>query len=283
MTGRSFDDWVMASELPRLEARMLLEHASGRPREWLIAHGAEPAPPAIADRFTALLGQRMAGQPMAHLLGYREFYGRRFKVDAGVLIPRPETELLLEAALARAPASARVLDIGTGSGNLAISLACERSDLTLVATDRSAQALAVARLNGSLLAAPADQLGRLQWRLGEGWTPIAPHERFDLIVSNPPYVAIDDPHLVQGDVRFEPRQALTDEHDGLTLLRLLVNGAIRHLSQGGWLMVEHGHDQEAAVSGLMQGQGYLEIATLRDLAGQPRVTIGRRPPVGTPA
>jgi release factor glutamine methyltransferase len=277
MTPRSFDDWLNSTALPRLEARMLLEHASGRTREWLVSHGAEIAPPAVSQPYSKLIALRAEGRPIAHLVGYREFYGRRFEVSPDVLIPRPETELLVETTLQLAPAKARIIDIGTGSGNIAITLVCERGDLSVVGTDSAPESLAIAHINATSLAPVALQSGRLQWRTGPGWAAVAGDERFDIVVSNPPYIHCADPHLTQGDLRFEPRRALTDENDGLTILRTLIDGAGDHLTEGGRLIVEHGYDQADAVRLLMSRRRYGGVRTLRDLAGCERLTMGMRP------
>ncbi|MFT4101255.1 MAG: peptide chain release factor N(5)-glutamine methyltransferase [Burkholderiaceae bacterium] len=277
------DALIRACGLPRLEARVLLAHASGRSREWLIGHGDAAAPPAVADAFAALCARRAAGTPIAYLLGWREFHGRRFDVDESVLIPRPETELLVERSLARldAPPAAgeapAVLELGTGSGCIAVTLAAERADLRLVATDGSAAALDTARRNARRHGVAA----RIDFRLSAGgtdwWTPIGADERFALIVSNPPYVARDDAHLRDGDPRFEPRSALTDRSDdGLASISLIVAGAAGRLRPGGWLLLEHGFDQGAAVRARLRDAGFGEVATLADLAGHDRVTVGRR-------
>jgi len=273
----SWEQLVLASGLPRLEARVLLERAGGRRREWLVAHGDEPAELRAAAAFAELARRRRDGEPIAYLTGSREFLGRDFEVSPAVLIPRPETELLVQAAIERAPRGARVLDLGTGSGAIAISLACERDDLSVLGTDASPQALAVATRNGKRLAGDALANGRLRLRAGSWWEAVAPAERFDLVVSNPPYVQAGDPHLAQGDLRFEPPQALAAGPDGLAALREIVAGAGDRLRPGGWLLLEHGGDQDAAVRALLTGAGFTAILTLADAAGLPRVTLGRRP------
>jgi release factor glutamine methyltransferase len=273
--ARSWDALLAAAALPRLEARVLLEHASGRRREWLLAHGDEPAPEAAADAFVALARRRAAGEPLAYLTGWREFHGRRFEVTPAVLIPRPETELLAGLALERAAAGARVVDLGTGSGVLAVTLACERPDLRVTGTDRSARALEVARRNAATLAPAAVAAGRLRFEQGDWWQALGAGERFDLAVSNPPYVAAGDPHLGAGDLRHEPRAALTDGADGLQAIRALLDGAAAHLAAGGWLLIEHGWNQGEPVRALFAAARLDAVATHLDDEGRDRVTLGR--------
>ncbi len=273
----SWEGLALISGLPRLEARVLLEHASGRSREWLIAHGDETAGTQAARWFRELVHRRQAGEPIAYLVGAREFAGRRFAVDPTVLIPRPETELLLHVALERAPPGARLLDLGTGSGALAVSFVCERADLWVLATDRSADALAVARRNASQLAGAALAAGRLRLRRSDWWHGIEQGERFELITSNPPYIASADAHLGIGDLRFEPREALVAGVDGLDAVRAIIAGAPGYLSPGGWIGLEHGHTQGPAVQALLAAGGWLELETLADAAGLPRVTVARAP------
>ena len=229
-------------------------------------------------RVDTFVARRSLGHPVAYLLGTREFYSRDFAVSPDVLIPRPETETLVEAALERVAAGCRpreggdpvsILDLGTGSGAIAITLACELSHADVTATDCSAAALQVAKANAAAHAA------RVDFALGEWYAPVA-GRRFDLIVSNPPYVAARDPHLAEGDLRFEPRGALTDESaDGLDSLRAIVAGAAAHLNPGGWLLVEHGHDQAGGVAALMAQAGCAERLSIPDLAGIARVAGAR--------
>ncbi len=226
------------------------------------------------ERFRQLAVRRVAGVPVAYLVGTREFYGRPFFVDERVLIPRPETELLVDEALrwidAEAPRSRlRVLDLGTGSGAIAITLALERDRLDVVATDRSHAALAVARRNGEALGA---RLGYLE---SDWFDALDPGPSFDLMVANPPYVASSDAHLEQGDLRFEPRVALTDDGDGTTALARIVDGARHRLVAGALLVLEHGHDQAATVRRMMVEAGYRDVCSTRDLSGIERVTRGR--------
>jgi release factor glutamine methyltransferase len=260
--------------LSRLEARMLLAHAGGRSQEWVVAHGPDEAGEATARRFLALAGRRAGGEPIAYLVGRREFFSREFAVTPAVLIPRPETELLVEAGLAllaqrEAP---RILDLGTGSGVLAITLALERPDAEVVATDLSADALVVAAGNAADLGAE-----RIRFRAGDWWQALTPQDgHFDLIVSNPPYIAEDDPHLALGDLRFEPRGALSAGPGGGNDIRRLVAGAPARLAPGGWLAIEHGLEQGALSRHLMVDAGFADVGTRRDLAGRERITCGRR-------
>lgn len=260
---------LRATGLPLTEARALLAHVTGRPREHWIAHDDEALPAGEAGRFEALAARRRAGEPLAYLLGVREFHGREFRVAPAVLIPRPETELLCEAALARAPRAARILDLGTGSGVIAITLALECPGADVTATDVSPDALAIAEANAGRLGAA------VRFLQGPWYAPLG-EARFDLVVSNPPYIAAGDPHLGEGDLRYEPRQALTDEADGLSALRSIVAGAPVHLEPGGRLCLEHGYDQAAAVRALLAQAGFVEVESLRDLAGIERVSVGRR-------
>lgn len=253
----------------RLEVRVLAAAALEVAPVWLLAHDTDQLDPGRQEALDALIGRRLAGEPVAYILGEREFYGRRFRVGPATLIPRPETEHLVEAALARGPAAARVLDIGTGSGCIAITLKLERPDWSVSAVDVSAGALAVAKENGARLGAA------VEWLESDLYAALA-GRRFDLIVSNPPYVPETDPHLGQGDVRFEPRSALASGADGLDAIRAIVEQAPAHLNPGGWLLLEHGYDQGESVPALLADAGYQEVFMARDLAGQARVSGGRR-------
>ena len=262
------------SGLPPLEARMLLERLLGKTRVWLIAHADEAAGAEAEQAFAALAGRRRQGEPIAYILGEREFYGLEFRVAPAVLIPRPETELLVELALARIPESAavRVLDLGTGSGAIAVALAKQRPQARLTAVDVDYAALSVARANA--------RRHRVSVRFFCGdWFGALSGETFDLIVSNPPYVAAGDPHLVMGDVRFEPQRALVGGADGLDCIRAIVANAGAHLRPGAWLLFEHGYDQAEACRALLEAEGYREVQSWPDLAGIPRVSGGIRAPV----
>jgi len=256
----------------RLEARVLAAFAWNVSPAWLIAHDTDPLSDAHVAAFETVLTRRLEGVPIAYLVGAREFYGRPFLVSADVLIPRPDTELLVERALARIPSdqAVDVLDLGTGSGCIAITLALERPLARVTAADRSAAALAIARRNADILNA------RVEF-LSSDWFAALAGRRFDLIVSNPPYVAAADPHLARGDVRFEPLTALAAGHDGLDDLRRLIRAAFAHLKPGGSLLLEHGYDQADAVVELLRQHGFEQTCTLRDLAGLDRVSGGCRP------
>ena len=254
-----------------LEARALLRTALGESDAYLAAHPERALSADQRDHFLALAERRRAGEPLAYVTGEREFFSLAFQVTPAVLIPRPETEHLVEAALERIPENApcRVLELGTGSGCIAVAIARHRPRVQLVATEIESAALAVARENARRHAA-----GNVQWMLSD-WFAALGDARFDLIVANPPYVAEGDPHLSQGDLRFEPRAALAAGADGLDCIRAVVAGAPRHLAAGGWLLFEHGYDQAARCRALLAQARFREIFALSDLAGVPRVAGGR--------
>lgn len=258
----------LSGDQARRESELLLGHALQRERAWLFAHACEALDDAQFARFERLLAQRRDGVPVAQLLGEWGFWTLRLQVTPDTLIPRPETELLVEAALARLPqAPTHVADLGTGTGAIALALASERPATRVVATDASAGALAVARGN-----AQRNDIANVEFRHGDWYTPLR-GERFDLIASNPPYIADDDPHLARGDLRFEPRAALASGSDGLDAIRVLAAGALAHLQPGGWLLLEHGFAQGNAVRALLHM--LCDVQTLRDLEGRDRVTLGR--------
>lgn len=281
--GPSIDDLIRHSQLPRAEARRLLASLTGQPLTWFMAHGDDPAAPDITARFRALAERRRSGEPLVYLLGQQEFYGRPFAVSPAVLIPRADTETLVETALEqltrlhrqRCAVPLSLLELGTGSGIIAITLALETPDTEVHAVERSPEALTVAQQNAKTLGAD-----RIHWHPGSWWQALASPRRFDLIVSNPPYIAANDHHLQQGDLRFEPPQALAAGPDGLDDLRIIIGGAPAHLNPGGWLLLEHGYDQEAPVQALLRDAGFADVFTRRDLAGQPRVSGGRWPEDG---
>lgn len=256
----------------RLEADLLACHALGRDRSWLYAHDGDPLDDGTLARFKALIAQRLEGRPIAQICGLREFYGRDFSVDEHVLIPRPETELLVDVALSlELPDKARVCDVGTGSGCIALTLAAERPAWRVTGIERSAEALAVAGANRERLALP-----RVELLPGDLLAPVV-DRCFNLIVSNPPYVAEADPHLGRGDLRFEPIAALAAGPDGLEVIRRLAPAAFDRLERGGWLLVEHGHDQAPAVRELFRRTGFRDISSRLDLARIERITLGRKP------
>jgi release factor glutamine methyltransferase len=263
------------SRVTRRDAEILLAAAAGSSRALLLVRDA-PLPDDAVARFAEWTRRRAAGEPVAYLLGRREFWSRDFEVSDAVLTPRPETELLVERVLANVVArGARVADLGTGSGAIAIALAVERPDWRIVASDVSAAALAVAQRNGSRLAP-----GRVDWRRSrspEDWFSPLANERFDAIASNPPYIAADDAALADDGVRFEPRGALTPGGDGFGALAALVDGAPGHLAAGGWLVLEHGASQGSAVRAALVARGFGSVTSHRDLAGHERITEARWP------
>lgn len=261
------------SLLPRLECQMLWQHVLDVPRSWLIAHDTDLLPDQAMVSYWQLETRRMAGEPMAYIVGHREFMGHRFLVTPDVLIPRPETELLVEVVLDALQhlAAPRVLDLGTGSGAIALSIALSRPDATIVATDASPAALAVAQCNAQHLGASVHFL------CGNWYDALAPSADFDVIVSNPPYIAGCDSHLQHGDVRFEPASALTDGADGLGAIRAIVSGAQSRLRAGGSLFLEHGWDQAQAVRHLLLQARFTRAESSPDLAGIDRVTGGYLP------
>lgn len=254
--------------LDPVDFRILVCHALGLTRTGLITQSERVLTADEAARLSALLQRRVDGEPIAYIVGKREFYGLDFETTPAVLIPRPETELLVELALERLPPRGRVLDMGTGSGAIAVALAHSRPDAIVTALDVSQDALAVAGRN-------AAANGVAVRFLHSDWFSAVDATTFDLIVSNPPYIASGDRHLAEGDLRFEPAGALTDHADGLAALRRIVSGAPAHLAPGAWLLMEHGYDQSAAVQDLLAAQGYTDVQSWHDLAGIARVTGGR--------
>lgn len=269
------DALALTTNEARLEARMLLQNILKVDRAWLISHDNDALQANNHAEFQAMLQRRLCGEPIAHILGKREFYDLDLTVTPDTLIPRPDTETLVEAALVQIPDTTeasrkfKVLDLGTGTGAIALAIASQRSHAEVVAIDASAAALAIATSN-------AQQLGLANVRfLHSNWFANLGDERFDVIVSNPPYIADHDPHLTQGDLRFEPLSALASGADGLADIRRIVAGAPQHLERGGWLLLEHGYDQADKVACLLMDQGFGGIAQHRDLAGIVRVTAGR--------
>lgn len=255
--------------IDRIDAHVLMAHVLGVNRAYLAANPMRVLSETEGARVDMLVARRAMGQPVAYLVERREFYGRDFRMSPAVLIPRPETEVLVEAALSRIGPGAACVDLGTGSGAIAVTLACERRDARITATDSSEAALDVARGNAATHACD------IEFLLGSWYRPLA-GRRFDLIVANPPYVAAGDAHLRDGDLRFEPAQALTDaSRDGLDSIRAIIAGASDHLAAGGWLLVEHGYDQGLAVESLLAAAGFRQTASIADLAGIPRVASGK--------
>lgn len=256
--------------LAPIDAQVLLAFVVGRDRSWLVAHRDDVLSRDHLETYNALTRRRRDGEPVAYLTGMREFWGLPLRVTTDVLIPRPETETLVELALARLPVDAdvRVLDLGTGSGAIALALAHERPRARVIATDASPAALDVALANAERLSIHNVTFVASDWYGAVGSEP------FNLIVSNPPYIAGGDPHLAEGDVRFEPASALTPGGDGLDALRAIIDGASARLVSGGTLLVEHGYDQREAVAALLQVAGFTRLITARDLAGHWRVAGG---------
>jgi release factor glutamine methyltransferase len=267
------------SDTPRLDAELLLCQVLGVNRTYLYTWPERELSATQQQDYEALLERRAAGEPVAHILGRREFWSLELAVTPETLIPRPETELLVEAALARIPVDAawQIADLGTGSGAIALAIASERPHCRISAVERSAGALAVARQNGARLG-----IDNVEFLAGSWFEPLA-GRRFQMIVSNPPYIPRQDPHLSQGDVRFEPLTALAAGEDGLDDIRSLVAAAPHYLLAPGWLLLEHGYDQGEAVTALLGEAGYVETADLRDLQGQGRVALARWPEDARPA
>jgi len=257
--------------LDPLENRILLCHATGLSRVQLITRAEQGLDEDQAERLAELVRRRLAGEPIAYIVGKREFFGLDFEVSEAVLIPRPDTELIVELAIERLPPRGRLLDMGTGSGAIAVSVAHSRRDAAVTALDLSEAALEVARRN-----AAANQAG-VRFLRSDWFGALGANDSFELIASNPPYIAAGDAHLSQGDLRFEPAGALTDHADGLSALRTIIAGAVNHLAPGGWLLLEHGYDQAAAVRALLDAGGYANVQSWRDLGGIERVSGGRIP------
>jgi release factor glutamine methyltransferase len=263
--GSTIEGLLRESGVPRGEAEILLRTVLGCDRIQLIAHPEETVELSRAHSAQACFARRRSGEPIAYITGWREFYGLALRVTPDVLIPRPETEQLVELGLERLPpgVSTRILELGTGSGAIAVALASLRAELRITATDVSEKALDVARRNARERAVAVDFV-KSDWFASIGTDP------FDLIVSNPPYVAAGDPHLLRGDLRFEPNLALAGGADGLACIREIAAGARHRLRPGGSLLLEHGHDQGEACVALLRRLGYSGVADFRDLAGLPR-------------
>lgn len=267
--GATIGNVLRKPPLDAFEARILLAHALQLSRVQLVTQSERVLDQREADMIAALFERRLQGEPIAYILGKREFFGLTLYTTPDVLIPRPETELLVELALDRIPDKARVLDLGTGSGAIAIAIAHARPDAHVTALDASETALVVARRNAERHQA------NIRFLVSDWYTALD-NEQFDIIVSNPPYIVAGDPHLSQGDLRFEPVNALTDHGDGLSAIRAIVDGSRTHLAPGGWLLMEHGYDQAGAVCELLVRQGFHTVQSWKDLAGIERVSGGVR-------
>ncbi|MEO8418752.1 MAG: peptide chain release factor N(5)-glutamine methyltransferase [Methylophilaceae bacterium] len=264
---------ILPSEA-RSEAQILLQASLNVNRAWILAHEHDALEAIIHASFEALLKRRLHGEPIAYILGKREFYGLEFTVTPDTLIPRPDTETLVEAALEKMPAHqpCALLDLGTGTGAIAIAIAAQRPQAQVTAVDQSQKALHVAMGNASNLA-----VNNVQFLLSD-WFAALNNAAFDIIVSNPPYIAEDDPHLKQGDLRFEPASALAAGADGLDCIRQIIRQASAHLKPEGWLLFEHGYDQAEKVAQLLASAGFDSVTSVADLSGILRVTLGKIKP-----
>lgn len=263
------------STSPRLDAEVLLGHVIARDRTWLYTWGDRDCPLWEHARFDALVAARAQGQPVAYLTGEREFWGLRLATSPDTLIPRPDTETLVEVALNRVTSkSGRLLDLGTGTGAIALAFASEQPDWQVVGVDLRPEAVALAQTNAAQLNIANAQFMQSDW-FSVFEQASAPAEQFDLIVSNPPYIAADDPHLRLGDVRFEPMSALVADADGFADLAHLIASAPQYLAPSGWLLLEHGYRQAAEVRAALSQAGYQNVESVRDLSGHERITLGK--------
>lgn len=265
---------ALSSDSARLDAELLLGKILGKKRSYLFAWPEQELTLDQQLAFQSLITQRLQGTPVAYLLGHREFWGLELEVSTATLIPRPDTELIVQLALERLAnhSAPTLLDLGTGTGAIALALATERPEAKIIATDKSVEALAVAQRNQQKL-----QLKNVSFLVSDWFNALAHIDRFDMIISNPPYIAETDPHLRQGDLRFEPRSALSSGVDGLRDLSHLIQTAPSYLKATGWLLLEHGYDQRSAITQLLKTTGYTEVACYQDLAGNDRVSLGRYP------
>ncbi|MDP3210050.1 peptide chain release factor N(5)-glutamine methyltransferase [Methylotenera sp.] len=257
----------------KFEAQLLLQNVLNVNRAWLLAHESDTLQDKIKTDYEALLARRLIGEPIAYIFGYREFFGLNLIVTPDTLIPRPDTETLVETALDKIPLETpfTVLDLGTGTGAVALAIAQNRPEAQVTAIDASSGALDIAKRNSNQL-----DLTQVDFRLSN-WFSALEGERFNLIVSNPPYIEQQDTHLTQGDLRFEPMSALASGTDGLDDIRQIVDNCLLYLHPQGWLMLEHGYNQAHLVTDLMAQSGLIDITTIKDLGGNDRVTIGKNP------
>ncbi|MDP1596105.1 MAG: peptide chain release factor N(5)-glutamine methyltransferase [Methylotenera sp.] len=265
--------WAEANEA-KLEAQLLMQHVLNVNRAWLIAHANDALPPDAHAGFELLLNRRLLGEPIAYILGYCEFYGLNLKTTSDTLIPRPDTETLVEAVLAKTLPSqtGKILDLGTGTGAVALAIASNRIKAQVTAVDASQAALNVAVENAKNL-----NISNIHFMLSDWFVALENHEKFDVIVSNPPYIEQSDAHLTQGDLRFEPMSALASGEDGLDDVRKIIEDCLVYLKPQGWLMLEHGYNQAEQVADLMAQIGLTYIETIKDLGGNHRVTMGKNP------
>ena len=261
------------SDSPRLDAEVLLAHSLQKNRTWLITWPDKALTDTDINQFNALLQRRISGEPVAHITGTREFWSLPLAVTTDTLIPRPDTELIIEKILDTYPAGNNIslADLGTGSGAIALALASERPDWKITATDQSASALEIAKQNAHKL-----NLDNISFKLGDWFEPLKDNS-FDIIVSNPPYIPMADPHLTQGDARFEPISALASGDDGLDDIRLITAQAGTHLKPQGKLFIEHGYDQKSEMLDIFTKNGFIEIQQAHDLANNPRLTSATKP------
>jgi len=261
------------SDTPRIDAEVLLQHVVERPLAWLIAHGSNKATEQHINDFNRLVETRQTGQPIAYLTGHKEFWSLDLLVNDSVLIPRPDTETLVEAALEKLTdnSASRVLDLGTGSGAIALAIAKERPLSDVLAVDFEAEALVVARKNATM-----NTINNVRFAQSDWFNAISHEPKFDLICTNPPYIEAGDPHLQQGDLRFEPDSALIATDNGLSDLRTIINMAPDYLTNDGWLLLEHGFDQAAPVAALLRDAGFIDIEHHKDINGLNRCTGGKR-------
>jgi release factor glutamine methyltransferase len=277
--SQSLRELISNCELPANEARILLAHLLEKhyqlPRSALLSRDDMGLNEQAFLEWKSLVSRRTLGEPIAYILGKKGFHNIELQVGPGVLIPRPETELLVEIALAeiaKLDKRSKVLDLGTGSGAIALSIASAMPLASLIATDQSTEALAIAKQNAQSLTL----LDQVQFLPGSWYAALTEQSKFDVIVSNPPYIAHQDPHLTQGDLRFEPQSALTDYASGLSCLEIIVAGADQYLKPGGLIAIEHGFDQSEAVVGLMNAAGLIDVQTHLDLSGHYRAVSGRK-------